>query len=110
MPSSNSSARSSGKVSPIDDENAQQPAILPVEHDLENGNMTVIIPNGTVNPTQPVVKSGFLSKLFKKKHPDEKGDDLPVEKKKPDGPKLKIFEIVGFLYTDIQFHLGFVIL
>ena len=110
MPSPNSSARSRGKVTPIDDENDQQPAKLPVEQALENGNMTVLIPNDPVDPTQPVVTPGFLSKLFKKKHPDEKINDVPVQKEKPDGPKLKPFEIVSFLSTGIQFHRSFVVL
>ena len=110
MPSPNSSGRSSGKVSPIDDENDPQPAKLPIEQALENGNMTVIVPNDPVDPTQPVVASGFLSRLFKKKHPEEKIKGVPVPGKKPDGPKLKPFEIVGFLSTDTHFHLSFVVL
>ena len=95
MSSSHSSGRSSGKVSPIDDETNEKPAQVAVEHALDNVNTTVMIPNDPVAPAQPAVAPSFLSRIFKKKHSEAKGDTTPAPPKKPEGPKLKLFEIVG---------------
>ena len=77
-----SSAKFNGKVSPIDDgddRNGPQDAI-------------VVVPSGaSVKPTQEKQRGNFISRLFRKKSSDEKNSD----KKKPAGPKLKLFEIVS---------------
>lgn len=96
MPSPHGSARSNGKVSPIDDAPDPQARDAVMEKELENGNMTIFVadePKGTV--PQPE-KSNFFKRLFKKKSENEKGVEETPEKKKPDQPKLKIFEIVSF--------------
>ena len=102
MPSSASSGRSSGKVTPLEDEVNQQPAQLAAEHALGNGNMTLMMSDAPVEASQPVVPASFLSRLFKKKQAKE--EQKPVPKKEPEAPKLKLFEIVSVLQRPFKLH------
>ena len=97
MPSPIGSARSNGKVSPINDVGDHHGKSRPVEKEIENGNLTVTLTNDLVEKaTQETEKekSNFFTRLFKKKKDDETEKTEEDEKKKDDGPKLKIFEIV----------------
>jgi hypothetical protein len=56
----------------------------------------MMMPSDLVETMQPVVPPSLFLRLFKKKH--------QAEKKKPDGPKLKLFEIVGLRQRTFNIH------
>ncbi len=74
LPTQNGNAKSNGKVHPIDEDAIK-----------ENG---ISIPN---EPTKEVSKKEFIFENDKKDN--QKENEAPI-KKKPQGPKLKTFEIV----------------
>jgi len=86
LSTSNGHPKSNGKVSPLD-EHTTKPLGIP-----EDNNTKFMVPNDAVEIKQEVVKKNFIYSLFKK---DEKQKEKEAEqKKKPQGPKLKTFEIV----------------
>jgi hypothetical protein len=78
QPTSNGHHKSNGKVSPVNGETLKK---------LEENNHT----NGTI-PEIGEVKKNFIQRLFKKDKNEKEKEAVP--KKKPEGPKLKNFEIV----------------
>ncbi|CAF0902236.1 unnamed protein product [Adineta steineri] len=88
MPGLNGSAKANGKVSPMDEETAKRLSKAEIDNTL------LMVPNDPVEPTQEVAKKGFLYRLFKK----ESKKKEPPAPKKPEGPKLKTFEI--YKYAD----------
>lgn len=85
QPTANGHAKSNGKVSPTDAETMEKLG----KEDINN--TYVKLPEDPVEPTQTAPKKSIFARLFKK---DLKGKE--GEKKKPEGPKLKTFEIVCF--------------
>jgi len=86
LSTSNGHPKSNGKVGPIDEHTTKQLGVP------EHNNTKVMVPSDTAETKQEVVKKNFIYRLFKK---DEKEKEKEAqEKKKPQGPKLKTFEIV----------------
>jgi hypothetical protein len=91
QPTSNGHHKSNGKISPINEDTMKK---------LENNNHS----NGTISEKM-VEKKNFIQRLFKKDENDKEKEI--VQKKKPEGPKLKNFEIVRifiFSYFLICYH------
>ena len=89
MPSiSNGYHKSNGRVSPMDDATIEKMA----EQEINNTN--VIVNGDPVQPSKEVVNKNFLYRFFKR---DKKEQNIKPNKK-PQGPKLKTFEIVCFFF------------
>jgi hypothetical protein len=78
--------------------------VSPMDEDAMNGlskkeldNTHIAVPNDPVASNQDVVKTSFIHRLFKK---EKKEKQLEI-KKKPEGPKLKKFEIVCVISIEI---------
>ena len=91
MPSPIGSARSNGKVGPMNDAPDQHATAVMTDKALDNGNLTVTVGNEPVDaPIEDKEKSNFFTRLFKKKT-----DEKPPAKKEPDARKVKRCEIVS---------------
>jgi hypothetical protein len=84
MSALNGILKSNAKVSPIDEDAMNR---LSKE---ELNNTHIAVPKDPAASNQDVVKTSFIHRLFKK---EKKEKQLEI-KKKPEGPKLKKFEIV----------------
>lgn len=77
----------------------------------------VVDPVDPVDATPPAAKQSLFHRLFKrekkkkkkKEDGDEEEDDEPPAEKKPDGPKLKTFEIVSVPTNEARRHVRFVL-
>lgn len=78
---------SSGKVSPTDEDTIDKLS------KQEINNTHVKLPEDSAEPTEAIAKKSIFARLFKKK---EHTENEVQEKKTPEGPKLKAFEIVCF--------------
>jgi hypothetical protein len=90
LPTSNGHAKSNGTVSPMDENTIKQLA------KQETDNTNVLVTDDPVKTTATIVQKSWIYRLFEK---DQKEEEKEVEakvevKKKPEGPKLKTFEIV----------------
>jgi hypothetical protein len=90
LPTSNGHAKSNGRVSPMDENTIKQLA------KQETDNTNVLVTDDPVKTTATIVQKSWIYRLFEK---DQKEEEKEVEakvevKKKPEGPKLKTFEIV----------------
>jgi hypothetical protein len=86
QPTSNGFHKSNGSVSPVDEETMKKLG------NQQNNHTNGKVPDTTIESPVTVVKKNFIQRLFKK---DEKEKEKEVvQKKKPEGPKLKNFEIV----------------
>lgn len=98
LPTANGHRKSSGgKVNPTDGETIKKLS------QQEINNTHVKLPEDPVQPTEAITKKSIFARLFKKKEKEAQ------TKKKPEGPKLKAFEIVCLPYVSIDhdLHLWF---
>ena len=88
LPTANGHSKFNGKVGPTNAETIEK------LDKQEINNTHVKLPEDPVEPTQTVLKKSIFARLFKKDAKEKEAE----KKKKPDGPKLKTFEIVCFLF------------
>ena len=98
LPVANGHRKSSGKVAPINGDLNGGPGYKTAEQEIEAVNFSVAMASDSTDPTREIAKKSFFAKLFSKDKNEKKGDEVPVPEKKPPGPKLKMFQIVCFLF------------
>ena len=90
MPLANGVFKANGKVSPMDDDTIKQTG----KEEIDTTNITV--PGDPVGPTGEIIKKDLVNGTFQKDI-----DEKEVKgKKKPEGRKLKSFEIVCILFIN----------
>jgi hypothetical protein len=88
LSASNGRHISNGRITPINGDIVKQ----------EIKYTNTIAPNDPIEPKQDIAKKNFIYRLFQKDKNKIEKEKEPVQKKKPEGPKLKRFEIVCFQF------------